>query len=41
MQMFLLRFGQLARVMTFAGVEDEEQTDERDERKQTKHARGE
>lgn len=41
--MFALQFGQLARVMTFAGGEDEEQKSERAKRREprTKHAREE
>jgi hypothetical protein len=43
MHMFALDFRQFARVMTFAGSEDEKQTGERRERKQpkTRHARQE
>ena len=40
MKMFSLHLGHFARVMPFAGVAEEEETSERDERKQTKHARG-
>lgn len=40
MEMFPLHLGHLARVMPFAGVAEEKETGERDERKQTKHARG-
>lgn len=41
MEMFPLHLGQLAHVVPFTGVEDEEQTGERNERKQAKHAAGE
>ena len=42
-KMFALQFGQLARVMAFAGSEDEKQTGEHAERREprTKHAREE
>lgn len=41
MEMFFLHLGHFAQVMAFTGVEEEEQTGEREERKQSKHARGE
>ncbi len=41
MKMFSLHLGQLADVVPFAGVEDEKQTGERNERKRAKHAAGE
>lgn len=41
MEVFLLHLRHFARVMAFTGVAEEEQTGERDERKQSKHARGE
>ena len=41
MQMFLLDLGYLARVMAFAGIEDEEESGQRAERKQSEHAREE
>ena len=41
MEMFPLHLGHFARVMPFTSVGEKEQTGERDERKQTKHAREE
>ena len=37
--MFALHFGEFARMVAFAGGENENQTEERDERKRLKHAR--